>query len=61
MHMIDELASNWDIDKSDPNLMKAIDNAFKSRFRGWKFDNECVAALQQEPKILVDEYNRYEF
>ncbi|CAN6558126.1 unnamed protein product [Malus baccata var. baccata] len=61
MHMIDELASNWDIDNSDLNLMKAIDNTFKSRFREWKFDNERVAALQQEPKILVDEYNRYEF
>ncbi|KAB2619901.1 hypothetical protein D8674_037467 [Pyrus ussuriensis x Pyrus communis] len=40
MHMIDELA--------------ATDNAFKSRFREWKFDNECTAALQQEPEVPAD-------
>ncbi|KAB2632707.1 hypothetical protein D8674_028954 [Pyrus ussuriensis x Pyrus communis] len=28
MHMIDELP-DWDIDKSDLNLMKVIDNMFK--------------------------------
>ncbi|KAB2600184.1 hypothetical protein D8674_010455 [Pyrus ussuriensis x Pyrus communis] len=42
MHMIDELAPNWDIDKCNPNLMKAIDNMFKSHFQEWKFDNHCV-------------------
>ncbi|RXH97745.1 hypothetical protein DVH24_010070 [Malus domestica] len=35
MQMINELAANWDIDKRYPNLMKAIDNVFKSRFQEW--------------------------
>ncbi|TQE14287.1 hypothetical protein C1H46_000206 [Malus baccata] len=55
MHMIDKLAANRDIDKSDPNLMKVINNVFKSRFREWKFDNQCAAALQQEQEVLADE------
>ncbi|KAB2636113.1 hypothetical protein D8674_026647 [Pyrus ussuriensis x Pyrus communis] len=46
MHLINELAPNWDIDKSNPNLMKCIDNIFKSHFREWKFDNQRVAELQ---------------
>ncbi|KAB2625935.1 hypothetical protein D8674_017595 [Pyrus ussuriensis x Pyrus communis] len=33
MHLIDELVPNWDIDKNDPNLMKAIDNMFKQNYR----------------------------
>ncbi|KAB2617239.1 hypothetical protein D8674_013108 [Pyrus ussuriensis x Pyrus communis] len=33
MHMIDELVPNWDIAKSNPNVMKAINNMVKSRFR----------------------------
>ncbi|KAB2608348.1 hypothetical protein D8674_011516 [Pyrus ussuriensis x Pyrus communis] len=49
MHMIDELATNWDIDKSNPNLMRAIDNMFRSRFQEWKFDNQYAAELQREP------------
>ncbi|KAB2597875.1 hypothetical protein D8674_000795 [Pyrus ussuriensis x Pyrus communis] len=48
MHMIDELVSNWDIGKSDPNLMKVINNVFKSRFQEWNFDNERDATIQQE-------------
>ncbi|TQD75079.1 hypothetical protein C1H46_039386 [Malus baccata] len=55
MHMTDELVPNWDIDKSDPNLMKAMDDVFKSRCREWTFNNECVAALQQEPELPTDE------
>ncbi|KAB2632790.1 hypothetical protein D8674_029037 [Pyrus ussuriensis x Pyrus communis] len=47
MHMIDELATNWDIDKSDPNLMKVINNVFKSRFWEWKF---VMNALQHNSK-----------
>ncbi|KAB2617238.1 hypothetical protein D8674_013107 [Pyrus ussuriensis x Pyrus communis] len=30
--MIDALASDWDIDKSDANLMKCINVVFKYRF-----------------------------
>ncbi|TQD91340.1 hypothetical protein C1H46_023091 [Malus baccata] len=54
-HMSDELVPNWDIAKSNPNVMKAIDNMFKSRFWEWKFDNQCVAELQQEPELLEKE------
>ncbi|RXH95556.1 hypothetical protein DVH24_008056 [Malus domestica] len=46
MHMIDELV---DIDKSNPNLMKAMDNMFKSHFWELKFNNQLAAKLQREP------------
>ncbi|KAB2630725.1 hypothetical protein D8674_008244 [Pyrus ussuriensis x Pyrus communis] len=56
MHMIDELNNNyanWDIDKSDSNLMKAIDNVFKLRFQEWKFDNECTPISRIGFLILI--------
>ncbi|TQE04696.1 hypothetical protein C1H46_009679 [Malus baccata] len=43
MGMIDVLAADWDIDKSDANLMKCIDVLFKYRFQELKFDVECNA------------------
>ncbi|TQD86515.1 hypothetical protein C1H46_027908 [Malus baccata] len=46
---------NCDINKSNPNLMKAIDNIFKSRFREWKFDNQRAAKLQREPEVPAKE------
>ncbi|KAB2604174.1 hypothetical protein D8674_037983 [Pyrus ussuriensis x Pyrus communis] len=55
MHLINELDPNWNIDKSNPNLMKCIDNIFKSRFWEWKFDNQRVAELQREPEPSADE------
>ncbi|CAN6547153.1 unnamed protein product [Malus baccata var. baccata] len=51
MHLIDELVPHWDINKSNPNLMKAIDNIFKSRFQEWKFDNLHATELQREPEL----------
>ncbi|KAB2630872.1 hypothetical protein D8674_008391 [Pyrus ussuriensis x Pyrus communis] len=38
--LIDALAPDWDIDKSDANLMKCIDVVFKYRFRELNFDVE---------------------
>ncbi|CAN6695413.1 unnamed protein product [Malus baccata var. baccata] len=45
MHLIDEYALSY----YNPNLMKAIDNIFKSRFREWKFDNQRAAEVHREP------------
>ncbi|TQD75131.1 hypothetical protein C1H46_039335 [Malus baccata] len=49
-HLVDEFEPDWDIDQSDPNLMKCIDNIFKSSFRKWKFDVQCEAELNRIPK-----------
>ncbi|KAB2630975.1 hypothetical protein D8674_008494 [Pyrus ussuriensis x Pyrus communis] len=49
-HLIDELESDWDIDKSDINLMKCIDNIFKFYLREWKFNVEHEAELQRKPE-----------
>ncbi|RXH69062.1 hypothetical protein DVH24_031395 [Malus domestica] len=50
MHLVNVLEPDWDIDQSDPNLMKCIDNIFKSSFREWKFDVECETELNRIPK-----------
>ncbi|TQD98219.1 hypothetical protein C1H46_016173 [Malus baccata] len=54
-HLIDELEPDWDIDQSDPNLMKCIDNLFKSSFWEWKFDVEHKAELNRIPEPPVVE------
>ncbi|KAB2606167.1 hypothetical protein D8674_005884 [Pyrus ussuriensis x Pyrus communis] len=42
-------------DKSNPNLMKCIDNIFKSHFWEWKFDNQRAAELHRELEPPVEE------
>ncbi|CAN6570643.1 unnamed protein product [Malus baccata var. baccata] len=49
-HFVNELEPDWDIDQSDPNLMKCIDNIFKSSFWEWKFDVECETELNRIPE-----------
>ncbi|KAB2626941.1 hypothetical protein D8674_020559 [Pyrus ussuriensis x Pyrus communis] len=41
----------------DPNLMKCIDNIFKSSFREWKFDVKHVAKLNRIPEPPAALYN----
>ncbi|KAB2622494.1 hypothetical protein D8674_024676 [Pyrus ussuriensis x Pyrus communis] len=53
--MINELEPDWDIDKSDTNMMKFINIMFKYRFRELKFDVELEAELQEVFRPSVED------
>ncbi|RXI04791.1 hypothetical protein DVH24_039065 [Malus domestica] len=49
-----DVEPNWDIDKSDANLMKCIDVVFKYHFRELKFDVECDAERPGVARLADD-------
>ncbi|CAN6728179.1 unnamed protein product [Malus baccata var. baccata] len=51
--MIDALVPDWDVDKSDVNMMKCIDIVFKYRFRKLKFDVERDAERHGQTIIII--------